>query len=276
MPEFDFESIFDELKRRADLLQDRKLAESTQAFLDRLLDVRSLILLPATFAVGREFENFLTTFQRHQPPASLHELVDRALAGVDKAADPHLTGALKLLGSSAVVQSWTAFEFYVGSLWTSVVDRYPASLGETAFDWIVRRGKANDWLLERIDNARRAGEAVRFGTLLRNCAEFTGVAGIADAYQSVFHGLTFSESQTHCMRYVQAARNAILHNGNRMDRRFQRMASLEFFRRGREFAVLPSKVEALLCVVADCGVSITEDVDRWLMSNVQAPRPAVQ
>jgi hypothetical protein len=272
MPQFDFDFIFGELRGRLHLFQDRNLAESASTFLDRLLDVHGLILLPVVLAVGREFENSLNA---EQPSAGLHPLVDRVLAEWDKVADPHMTKALKLLSSSAVVQSWAAFEFYAGSLWTSVVDRYPASLGETAVDWVVRRGKANDWLLERIDHARRAGKAGRFGRLLRNAAEFTGVAGIADAYQSVFQGLTFSESLTNSLRYVQAARNAILHNGNRIDKKFQRITNLKFFR-GREFAVLPSNVEALLCVVADCGVSITEGVDRWLMSHVQAPPPVIQ
>lgn len=276
--DFDFVSFMGAVRKRAERLSDPLLGAEALPFLERLLELGSLVFLPETVGIGAEMESLLGGLYSGSEPIQdrFREILDGYETRMERCGDPRLGGALRLLYSSAVVQCWAAFEFVSGSLWASVLDRYPNTLGEVAFGWALRRGKVDDFLLERIGRLRREGRQVLFGTALRRCADLTGLRAITEAYGSVFEGLTLlPDGHTDFLRRLNAARNAILHNSNRVDKKFQKLALWPEFSVGRKFGFDGPHVLLLASCVGDCGMRLAEGIDRWLLDFGKRP-PLVQ
>lgn len=210
---------------------------------------------------------------------------------------------------SVVVYAWTALEVLLIDTWVAVVNLYPDPLAINAMrenlnpktektdeedkltkaqrrDLREQRGQEKSETLDFIERAIKYGEPIQAGNLLRlhkNRFNFDKFEDILKIYSA-----TFKHKQIRSVLYsvdmmdmyvLDALRNAIVHNGARVDRRFYDKSNAEESREryGRydlldldineEISLYGEQIHDLLTAEVKAAKALLRFIDDWLVDH---------
>jgi len=143
---------------------------------------------------------------------------------------PGVRSAVRALLLAVVSASWTTLETLLADMWGTILNRYPVSLGQRAFE-AAPSPDATDVLSGKqiqIGLLAKHGFDLRgcLGDILKSKFDFTSVSGIQKAYGAIFGESEALKKSTEVpeLRELEVVRHLIVHKAGIIDDEYKRRA----------------------------------------------------
>lgn len=194
---------------------------------------------------------------------AMSTFTDQAYAGMVKALNNRKSNkerdSVYKLFSAATIASWTAFECLAADLWVEAINICPGKFAPRA--------------AVKIDMAQLAKNQFEvssvMGTILAPSFDFTGVAGIVDAYKTTFeHFKSDIYMNNKTLKTLEKKRHILVHRLGKVDERFNSDTG-QNLPIGSQIKCELGDLIADINVVIDSGCKLLSSVDAYVTAATQ-------